>query len=91
MYDAVGVRYLYTMKRDVVLEPTCIGRRMSYVKHSRARTNLVPKLFRVCGSIRIDLFPARELTPGKEYTCYYGYDVIRWQECLAIHGSDARV
>jgi len=66
VYDAVGVRYLYTLTRDVVLDATRVGSRIRYVNHSRARANLVPKLLSVCGYIWVGLFAARELVPGKD-------------------------
>jgi len=78
--DAVGVSYLYTLTRDVVLDATRVGSRMRYVKHIRARANLVPKLLSVCDYIRVGLFAARELGPGKEQFFDHGYEVNGWQE-----------
>jgi len=80
VYDAMGVSYLYTSTRDVVLDATRVGSRMRYVNHSQARASLVPKLLSVCGYIRVGLFAARERVPGEELFFDYGYAVTGWQE-----------
>jgi len=80
VYDAMGVSYLYTSTRDVVLDATRVGSRMRYVNHSQARASLVPKLLSVCGYIRVGLFAARERVPGEELLFDYGYAVTGWQE-----------
>jgi len=76
----VGVSYLYTLTRDVVLDATRVGSRMRYMNHSWARENLVPKLLSVCGYIRVGLFAARELVPGEELFFHYRYEVTGWKE-----------
>ena len=78
--DAMGVSFLYTVTRDVVLDATRVGSRMRYVNHSKAQANLVPKLLSVCGYIRVGVFAARELVPGEKLFFDHGYAVTGWQE-----------
>jgi len=80
VYDSLGVSYLYTLSRAVVVDTCRVGSRMRYVNHSRKNANLQPKLFSVCGYLRVGLFALRDLTLGEELFFDYGREEEGWRE-----------
>ena len=49
VYDAIGVSFLYTLTRTLVLDATRVGGCLRYINHKRDGANLTPKLLSVCG------------------------------------------
>ena len=75
VYDAIGVSFLYTLTRTLVLDATRVSGCLRYINHKRDVANLKPKLLSVCGYIRVGFFAARDLVPGEELFFNYGYSL----------------
>ena len=77
--DAIGVRFLNTLTRTLVLDATRVGGSLRYINHKRDGANLTPKLLSVCGYIRVGFIAARDLVPGKELFFDCGYSLDDWR------------
>jgi len=79
VYVAIGVSFLYTLTRTLVLDATRVGGSLRYINLKRDGANLTPKLLSVCGYIRVGIFAAQDLVTGEELFFDYGYIHDDWR------------
>jgi len=82
VYVAIGVSFLYTLTRTLVLDATRVGGSLRYINLKRDGANLTPKLLSVCGYIRVGFFAAQDLVPGEALFFDYGYILDDWRVSL---------